>query len=97
MDKSRADPFYLEFIKLVRLQMELKNYGIVETEEMKKKIERSLKGICIRELPKGFDKYLEEIGVELNFYTNISTRMGLWSSDFSNRLLDAKLKKHTTH
>jgi len=36
--------------------------------------------------------YMEEMGVEFNFYTKITSRIGLWGFDLSQKILDTKLK-----
>jgi len=83
---------YNKFAKFGTLQYILKNYGINKKPELEKEIQRLLNELTQKEFSDVSEKYIQKMGLESNFFTTITKKIGLWGFDFSQEILETKFK-----
>lgn len=83
---------YEQFAKFSVLAIITKNYGIKNTPSKLKEMEAILDKLITDKPDTWATAYMEEMGVETNVYTKITTRIGMWGFKFSEEILNTKLK-----
>lgn len=89
-DKSSI---YKQFANFGALTVITKNYGINNTPSKLKEMEAILDKLTMEKPDIGSTAYMEEMGVEMNIYTKLTARIGIWGFKFSEEILNTKLKK----
>lgn len=88
---------YEEFSTYIVMGLIIKNYAILEDNHQRENLKNNINGLLEKLDPKKESKateegYLNKIGIPNNFYTEITSKTGSWGSEFSQKILDAKLK-----
>lgn len=85
-----------EFSIFVILVIIIKNYGFQddkqEREKLKNNIIKYIEILSPKDTQTITEKTMKEIGLPIDFYTEITTKIGSWSVHFSKTMLDTKFK-----
>jgi len=98
---GESSEVFQEISLYIGLGLLIKNFGILDEKKEREKLKNNILVILEHLVPKNISKVvnknqMKEFGLPDNFYTDITTKVGVWGSDFSQKILDAKLKPEIT-